>query len=92
MIFGFARPWLLLLLLMLGAGSLFILYSASGKNLDLLLKQASSFGLGMVGMLLIPLDRVRSGTSRWIRASSDSLPKDCASPAVRPSSTAVGRP
>ena len=44
---------LLLLLLILAAGSLFILYSASGKNLDMLMKQASSFGIGLVGMLVI---------------------------------------
>ena len=38
---------LLILLLTLAAGSLFVLYSASGKNWDLLIKQASSFGLGL---------------------------------------------
>src|SRR5690606_25044059 len=45
--------WLLLLLLLLAAGSLFILYSASGKNVDLLLKQASSFGLGLAGVVMV---------------------------------------
>ena len=45
--------WLLLLLLILGTGSLFILYSASGKNVDLLLKQASSFGIGMLAVVVI---------------------------------------
>lgn len=45
--------WLLLLLLLLAAGSLFILYSASGKNVDLLLKQASSFGLGLAGVVVV---------------------------------------
>jgi rod shape determining protein RodA len=44
---------LLLLLLILATGSLFILYSASGKNVELLMKQASSFGIGLVGMLII---------------------------------------
>ena len=44
---------LLLLLLTLAAGSLFILYSASGKNIDLVLKQASSFGIGLLAMLFI---------------------------------------
>ncbi|QLF95079.1 rod shape-determining protein RodA [Pseudomonas sp. ABC1] len=44
---------LLLLLLILAAGSLFILYSASGKHWDMLLKQSSSFGLGLLAMLVI---------------------------------------
>ncbi|MCS9980772.1 rod shape-determining protein RodA, partial [Pseudomonas aeruginosa] len=37
---------LLLLLLILGATGLFVLYSASGKSWDMLMKQATSFGLG----------------------------------------------
>ena len=45
--------WLLLILMILASSSLFILYSASGKNLDLLLKQASSFGIGLTGMFII---------------------------------------
>ena len=45
--------WLLLILLTLACCSLFILYSASGKNIDLLLKQASSFGIGLTGMFII---------------------------------------
>ena len=57
--------WLLLLLLILGAGSLFILYSASGKNLDLLLKQATSFGIGMAGMLVIAQFDPRF-MARWV--------------------------
>ncbi|TBU91995.1 rod shape-determining protein RodA [Stutzerimonas kirkiae] len=44
---------LLLLLLILAAGSLFILYSASGRHWDMLLKQSSSFGLGLLAMLVI---------------------------------------
>ena len=44
---------LLILLLILAAGSLFVLYSASGKNWDLLLKQATSFGIGLVSMFVI---------------------------------------
>ena len=44
---------LLILLLTLAAGSLFVLYSASGKNWDLLIKQASSFGLGLLSMVVI---------------------------------------
>ena len=57
--------WLLLLLLALGAGSLFILYSASGKNIDLLLKQASSFGIGMVGVVVIAQFDPRF-MARWV--------------------------
>ena len=57
--------WLLLLLLILGAGSLFILYSASGKNIDLLLKQASSFGIGMVGVVVIAQFDPRF-MARWV--------------------------
>ena len=45
--------WLLLLLLMLGAGGLFILYSAGGKSEAMLIKQASSFGVGFLAMLVI---------------------------------------
>ena len=44
---------LLILLLTLAAGSLFVLYSASGKNWDLLIKQASSFGLGLLSICLL---------------------------------------
>ncbi|XLX39731.1 rod shape-determining protein RodA [Ectopseudomonas mendocina] len=57
--------WLLLLLLILGAGSLFILYSASGKNIDLLLKQASSFGLGMLAVVVIAQFDPRF-MARWV--------------------------
>ena len=56
---------LLLLLLILAAGSLFILYSASGKNLDMLMKQASSFGIGLVGMLVIAQFEPRF-MARWV--------------------------
>ena len=38
------------------------------------------------------LVRTRSGTSRWIVESSDSLARDCARPAVRPSSASVVTP
>lgn len=44
---------LLVLLLVLAAGSLFILYSASGKNVDMVIKQGSSFAIGLVGMVVI---------------------------------------
>ena len=57
--------WLMLLLLLLGAGSLFILYSASGKNIDLLMKQASSFGLGMFAVVVIAQFDPRF-MARWV--------------------------
>ncbi|SDF34211.1 cell elongation-specific peptidoglycan biosynthesis regulator RodA [Pseudomonas seleniipraecipitans] len=56
---------LLLLLLLLATGSLFILYSASGKNLDLLTKQASSFGIGLVAMVIIAQFEPRF-MARWV--------------------------
>ncbi|ARU87195.1 rod shape-determining protein RodA [Pseudomonas sp. M30-35] len=56
---------LLLLLLTLAAGSLFILYSASGKDVDLLMKQASSFGIGLVGMIIIAQFEPRF-MARWV--------------------------
>ena len=56
---------LLLLVLVLAAGSLFILYSASGKNWDLLIKQASSFGLGLGAMLIIAQFEPRF-MARWV--------------------------
>ena len=56
---------LLLLLLILAVGSLFILYSASGKNLDLLIKQASSFGIGLVGLFIIAQLEPRF-MARWV--------------------------
>ncbi|MDO9618566.1 MAG: rod shape-determining protein RodA [Pseudomonas sp.] len=56
---------LLLLLLTLATGSLFILYSASGKNVDMLIKQASSFGIGLVGMFIIAQFEPRF-MARWV--------------------------
>lgn len=56
---------LLLLLLVLATGSLFILYSASGKNIELLVKQASSFGIGLVGMFIIAQFEPRF-MARWV--------------------------
>lgn len=44
---------LLLVLLVIACGGLFILYSASGKNVDMVLKQATSFAIGLVAMLVI---------------------------------------
>ncbi|PKM33121.1 MAG: rod shape-determining protein RodA [Gammaproteobacteria bacterium HGW-Gammaproteobacteria-12] len=57
--------WLLLLLLILGTGSLFILYSASGKNVDLLIRQASSFGIGMLAVVAIAQFDPRF-MARWV--------------------------
>ncbi|MBD9482684.1 rod shape-determining protein RodA [Pseudomonas sp. PDM14] len=57
--------WLLLILLILGIGSLFVLYSASGKHWDLLMKQASSFGLGLVAMFVIAQFEPRF-MARWV--------------------------
>ncbi len=45
--------WLLFLLLVLGAIGLFVLYSAGGKDQGLLIKQASSFGLGLFIMAVV---------------------------------------
>ena len=56
---------LLILLLTLAAGSLFVLYSASGKNWDLLLKQATSFGIGLVSMFVIAQLEPRF-MARWV--------------------------
>jgi rod shape determining protein RodA len=56
---------LLLLLLILGAAGLFVLYTASGKSWDLLLKQASSFGLGLVMMFVIAQIEPRF-LARWV--------------------------
>ena len=56
---------LLVLLLVLAAGSLFILYSASGKNWDLVIKQATSFGLGLGAMLVIAQLEPRF-MARWV--------------------------
>ncbi len=56
---------LLLLLLLLATGSLFVLYSASGKNVDLLMKQASSFGIGLVAMVVIAQFEPRF-MARWV--------------------------
>mgnify|MGYP007135840032 CR=1 FL=1 len=56
---------LLILLLTLAAGSLFVLYSASGKNWDLLIKQASSFGLGLLSMVVIAQLEPRF-MARWV--------------------------
>jgi rod shape determining protein RodA len=56
---------LLILLLTLAAGSLFVLYSASGKSWDLLIKQATSFGIGLVAMVVIAQLEPRF-MARWV--------------------------
>lgn len=56
---------LLLILLTLAAGSLFVLYSASGKNWDLLMMQATSFGIGLVSMFVIAQLEPRF-MARWV--------------------------
>lgn len=57
--------WLLLILLILGVGSLFVLYSASGRHWDLLAKQASSFGIGLIAMIVIAQFEPRF-MARWV--------------------------
>lgn len=56
---------LLLLLLLLASGSLFILYSAGGKNWELLIKQSSSYGIGLAAMLIIAQLEPRF-MARWV--------------------------
>ncbi len=56
---------LLLLLLLLAAGSLFVLYSAGGKNWTLLIKQATSYGIGLGAMLVIAQLEPRF-MARWV--------------------------
>jgi len=56
---------LLLLLLVLVAGGLFVLYSASGKNWDIVIKQAASFGIGLVTMFVIAQFEPRF-MARWV--------------------------
>jgi rod shape determining protein RodA len=57
--------WLLLILLVLCAGSLFVLYSASGKNWDLVIKQGTSFGIGLVAAIVIAQFEPRF-MARWV--------------------------
>ncbi|MBP8171069.1 MAG: rod shape-determining protein RodA [Pseudomonas sp.] len=56
---------LLLLLVILISGGLFVLYSASGKNWDLLFKQAASFGIGLVAMFIVAQFEPRF-MARWV--------------------------
>jgi len=53
------------LLLVLVAGGLFVLYSASGKNWDIVIKQAASFGIGLVTMFVIAQFEPRF-MARWV--------------------------
>ena len=55
----------LLILLALCAGGLFVLYSASGKNWDLVIKQGSSFGLGLFAAIIIAQFEPRF-MARWV--------------------------
>ncbi|MFT0213274.1 rod shape-determining protein RodA [Pseudomonas sp. F1_0610] len=45
--------WLLLFLLMIAGIGLVVLYSASSKSIDMVTKQASSFGVGLLVMIFI---------------------------------------
>ena len=56
---------LLLLLLLLASGSFFVLYSAGGKNWDLLIKQATSYGIGFGAMFVIAQFEPRL-MARWV--------------------------
>lgn len=56
---------LLFLLLLLAVGSLFILYSAGGKNWDLLIRQATSYGIGLAVMVVVAQVEPRF-MARWI--------------------------
>lgn len=56
---------LLLLLLIIGAAGLFVLYSASGKSWDMLMKQSTSFGLGLIMMIVVAQLEPRF-MSRWV--------------------------
>jgi len=58
-------PILLLLILLLGTGSLFILYSASSRHLEMLLRQSGSFALGLLCMVAIAQFNPRD-LMRWI--------------------------
>src|SRR5690606_28510616 len=55
----------LLILLVLAAGSLFVLYSASGKNWDLVFRQGTSFAIGLVAALVIAQLEPRF-MARWV--------------------------
>lgn len=57
--------WLLLLVLIIAAGGLFILYSASSRDMDLVLRQGRSFGVGIIVMLVVAQFEPRF-MARWV--------------------------
>ncbi len=58
-------PWLLLLILILGAVSGFVLYSASSKSFAMLYRQAAYYGLGLTAMICIAQLQPRF-MQRWV--------------------------
>ncbi|SEK69596.1 rod shape determining protein RodA [Atopomonas hussainii] len=56
---------LLFILLTIAATGLFVLYSASGKDWGLVIRQAVSFGIGLTGMLIIAQFEPRF-MARWV--------------------------
>ncbi len=61
-------PWLITLLLILTGSGLFILYSASGQNLDMVMRQAVYLGISFVAMVGIAQlsPRFLSRLSPWL--------------------------
>jgi len=58
-------PWLLLLLLAISAGGLFVLYSASGRDMASVQRQASFLGAGYVMMFVVA--QIKAPTlRRWL--------------------------
>lgn len=58
-------PWLLLLILVLGAVAGFVLYSASGKSLAMLYRQAAHFAVGLAVMMFVAQLQPRF-MERWL--------------------------
>lgn len=58
-------PWLLLLLLVLGAVAGFVLYSASGRSLSMVYRQGAAFAVGLAVMLVIAQFQPRF-MQRWV--------------------------
>ncbi len=56
---------LLFILLTIAATGLFVLYSASGKDWSMVIRQAISFGIGLTGMLIIAQFEPRF-MARWV--------------------------
>ena len=61
-------PWLLLLILVLATVAGFVLYSASGKNLHMLYRQAAAYCVGLAVMLTIAQFKPRF-MERWVPAA-----------------------